>query len=230
MSLRFFASPIASYGVLARSTMENERHSGSGSGTLLARMLFFSDAFFAIVLTLLVLELRLPTGVTDASLFRGVLEMEPKLVAFAITFALVGVFWVAHVSIMRRLNAFDWLVAWVNLLFLFTVALTPFVSSLLGEYSVFGNAWRLYCMALIAIGSAQFVLFLVIYRGNGRLIGGVGRREFWHRLIRAVSPAASFALLLALSLMGFTRSSVFLSFLIVPITLVLVRVSLSRKR
>jgi hypothetical protein len=51
--------------------------------------------------------------------------------------------------------AFDWAAAWVNLIFLFTIALTPFVSSLLGEYSVFGHAWRIYCIALIAVGAAQ---------------------------------------------------------------------------
>jgi uncharacterized membrane protein len=72
--------------------MENERNSAeSGTIRLLERMLFFSDAVFAIALTLLVLELRLPAGVTDARLFRGVLEMGPKLVAFVITFALVAV-------------------------------------------------------------------------------------------------------------------------------------------
>lgn len=211
--------------------MESERDSAEpGTIRLLERMLFFSDAVFAIVLTLLVLDLRLPAGVTDAGLFRGVLQMEPKLVAFAITFALVAVFWMAHVSLTRRINAFDWLVAWVNLLFLFTIALTPFISTLLGEFGVFGNAWRLYCLALVAVGSAQLVLFLAVYRGNGRLIGGVSRREFWHRFIRAASPAASFAVLLALSLAGFTRISVILSFLIVPTIMVLVRFSLSRRR
>lgn len=210
--------------------MESERNSAEAGNTrLLERMLYFSDAVFAIVLTLLVLDLRLPADVTDASLFRGVLEMAPKLVAFAITFALVAVFWIAHVSITRRLNAFDWPVAWVNMLFLFTVTLAPFVTTLLGAYGVFGNAWRLYCVALIAIGSAQFVLFLVIYRGNGRLIGGMGRREFWHRLIRVASPAVSFAVLLALNLMGFTRVSFILSFLIVPAILVLVRFSFGRR-
>jgi uncharacterized membrane protein len=211
--------------------MESERDSAEpGTIRLLERMLFFSDAVFAIVLTLLVLDLRLPVGVTDAGLFRGVLQMEPKLVAFAITFALVAVFWMAHVSLTRRINAFDWLVAWVNLLFLFTIALTPFFSTLLGEFGVFGNAWRLYCLALVAVGSAQCVLFLVVYRGKGRLVGGVGRREFWHRLIRAASPATSFALVLALSLAGFTRISVILSFLMVPAIMVLVRFSLSRRR
>src|SRR5271155_4597399 len=140
-----------------------------GSHRLLERMLFFSDAVFAIVLTLLVLDLRLPAGITDANLLRGVLAIAPKLVAFATTFALVSVFWIAHVTLTRRLLEFDWAAAWVNLLFLFTVTLTPFASTLLGEYSVFGNAWRLYCLALMAVGIAQLILFLVIYRDAGRL-------------------------------------------------------------
>jgi uncharacterized membrane protein len=54
--------------------MESERKSAeSGNTRLLERMLYFSDAVFAIVLTLLVLDLLLPAGVTDESLFRGVL-------------------------------------------------------------------------------------------------------------------------------------------------------------
>ena len=57
-----------------------------GSQRLLERMLFFSDGVFAIVLTLLVLDLRLPPGITEGNLFRGVLSMSPKLAAFATTF------------------------------------------------------------------------------------------------------------------------------------------------
>lgn len=186
----------------------------------LERMLFLSDAVFAIVLTLLVLELRVTPGVTDANLFRGIVAMEPELVAFVISFVVVSVFWIAHVSIARRLTTFDWAAAWVNLIFLFTIALTPFVSSLLGEYSVFGNAWRIYCLALIAIGAAQFVLFLVIYRGGGRLVGGVTNREFFHRLVRASSPAIGFTLVMTLSLMGWPRTSFFVSWGVVPALLI----------
>jgi uncharacterized membrane protein len=186
----------------------------------LERMLFLSDAVFAIVLTLLALELRVTPGVTDANLFRGIVAMEPKLVAFVTSFLLVSVFWIAHVSIARRLTTFDWAAAWVNLIFLFTIALTPFVSSLLGAYSVFGNAWRIYCLALIVIGAAQFVLFLVIYRGNGRLVGGVTSREFRHRLVRASSPAIGFTVVLMLSLVGWPRTSFFLSWGVVPALLI----------
>jgi uncharacterized membrane protein len=199
-----------------------------GTLRLLERMLFFSDAVFAIVLTLLVLELRLPAGITEPSLFRGVLAMVPKLVSFATSFALVSVFWIAHLTITRRLIRFDWAAAWANLLFLFTITLTPFVSTPLGEYGVFGNAWRLYCLALIAIGLAQIILFLVIYRGNGRLIGGVSRRAFWHRFTRAISPCATFTILLALSLMGFARLSFYLCWVTIPAILILARFALGR--
>jgi uncharacterized membrane protein len=212
--------------------MERAENRANEPGTirLLERMLFFSDAVFAIVLTLLALELRLPAGSTEASLFRGVLAMVPKLVSFATSFALVSIFWIAHVTITRRLMKFDWAAAWANLLFLFTVTLTPFVSTPLGEYGVFGNAWRLYCLALIAIGLAQIILFLVINRGNGQLIGGVSRRVFWHRFTRTISPCASFTILLALSLMGFARLSFYLCWVTIPGILMLARFALGPGR
>jgi uncharacterized membrane protein len=201
-----------------------------GNVRLLERMLFFSDSVFAIVLTLLVLDLRLPPGATDTTLFRSLFAVEPKLAAFAITFALVAVFWIAHVSLARRLTAFDWPAAWFNLLFLFTITLTPFVSSLLGEFGVLGNAWRLYCLTLTGVGSALVMLFLVLYRNKGRLMGGVSRRDFWHRFTRVISPGASFALLLALSLAGFTRTSFVLSWVAVPIIMLAARYLFTRKR
>jgi uncharacterized membrane protein len=212
----------------ARFAMEQggSRALEPGTHRLLERMIYFSDAVFAIVLTLLVLDLRLPPGISDTNLFRSVLDMAPKLAAFATTFALVSVFWIAHVSITRRLLEFDWAAAWVNLLFLFTIALTPFVSTTIGEYGVFGNAWRLYCMELITVGVAQLILFGVIHRGKGRLVGGVSRRVFWHRFTRTSSPAAGFAILLALSFMGFTRLSFYLCWVTIPAILILARVTL----
>jgi uncharacterized membrane protein len=193
---------------------------------LFERMMFFSDAVFAIVLTLLVLDLRLPPGISDTNLFRSVLDMAPKLAAFATTFALVSVFWIAHVAITRRLMEFDWATAWVNLLFLFTIALTPFVSTTIGEYGVFGNAWRLYCMELVAVGVAQLILFAVIHRDNGRLVGGVSRRVFWHRFMRTSSPAVGFTILLALNWVGLTRLSFYLCWVTIPAILILARVTL----
>jgi uncharacterized membrane protein len=211
--------------------MADDRRNSDRAGALhlLERMLFLSDAVFAIVLTLLVLDLHVPADVSDANLFRAILAMEPRLVAFAITFALVSIFWIAHVAALRRLQVFDWPVAWVNLTFLFTITLTPFASTLLGAYSVFGNAWRFYCLVLIAIGVAQAVLMLVIYRDHAHLVGGASRREFWYRFSRAISPCAAFAVCLALSLLGLRQASVYLSFALVPLALVLARLLIAAR-
>jgi uncharacterized membrane protein len=202
---------------------DRRRRADPGAHRLLERMLNLSDGVFAIVLTLLVLDLRMPPGVTDANLFRGILAMEPRLVAFGLTFALDSLFWIAQASILRRLIVFDWAAAWANLAFLFTIALTPFASTLLGDYSVFGNAWRLYCLLLIAIGAAQTALMLVIYRDGGRLLGDTHRGEFWYRLTRAVSPVAAFSVALTFSLLGWTHVSVFASFVFVPVLLFVAR-------
>jgi uncharacterized membrane protein len=160
----------------------------------------------------------------------GVLNMEPKLVAFAITFGLVATFWISHVSISRRLRAFDWATAWINLLFLFTIALTPFVATLLGEYGVFGNAWRFYCLTLMVVGAALILLVLVVYRDKGRLIGGIHRKEYWYRVTRAASTSVGFAISLALSLMGFKHISVILGWVMIPTILILARFLFPRGR
>jgi hypothetical protein len=127
------------------------------------------------------------------------------------------------------LTTFDWATAWANLFFLFTIALTPFASTLLGEFSVLGNAWRLYCLTLMAVGAALIILVLVVYRDRGRLIGGMSRKEFFHRLTRAASPGVSFAILLALSLMGFQRISFMLSWVLIPTILILARFLFTRR-
>jgi uncharacterized membrane protein len=170
---------------------------------LLSRALFFSDAVFAIVLTLLALELRLPEGVPDGGLITALEALAPRLFAFALSFALVAVFWAAHLAMTRRLVRFDWPVIWVNLLFLFTITMTPLISSIAGEHGSFGQAWRIYCAFMVAIGGAQTLFFVVVARGRGRLIGGLDGREYWRRLIRALSPGVAFGAGLALGVAGY---------------------------
>jgi hypothetical protein len=80
---------------------------------LLERMLFSSDAVFAIVLTLLA-HLHLPRGTDDAHLVAGIEAVRGPLIAFAVSFGLVGFFWLVHVISLRTLATFDWLVAAAN--------------------------------------------------------------------------------------------------------------------
>ncbi|MCI3134373.1 TMEM175 family protein [Phenylobacterium aquaticum] len=167
---------------------------------LLDRMLFFSDAVFAIVLTLLVLELRPPER--GAPLMAGLAAMSGHFVAFFMSFALVGVFWAAHMNTLRILKHFDWSTAWANLVFLAPVSLMPFASSLVGERGFGRNEWSAYCLVMILTSACMMALVTVILRGGGRLCGGISGREHAYRLVRAAAPGLAFGVGLTATSLG----------------------------
>ncbi len=162
-------------------------------GRLLHRMMFFSDAVFAIVMTLLVLDLRPPPATSEAALGAGLAALAPTFGAFLMSFALTGVFWLAHMATARRLVRFDPLVAVSNLLFLLVVTLMPFVSRLLGEDFTSPIIWEVYSGALIAASLTNVLFVLAVNRGGGRLVGGVSGREVFARVLRAAAPAVAFS-------------------------------------
>jgi len=67
---------------------------GRGEGT--DRIAFFSDAVFAIALTLLVLDIRLPEGLADGELWDALRELWPQFFAYVLTFAVLGINWITH--------------------------------------------------------------------------------------------------------------------------------------
>src|SRR5205085_10241027 len=91
----------------------------------------------------------------------ALVEMAPHFGAFALSFAVTGVFWLGHLTILRSLARFDWWVAVINLLLLLILALMPFVSGLVGEYGQVGLGWQVYCAVLVAASLAQTALIAV---------------------------------------------------------------------
>jgi len=167
-------------------------HEAEADDRQLHRLLFFTDAVFAIVLTLLALELKAPEGDNLAELTRGLASMIGDFVAFTGSFALVGVWWMGHMSAMRRLISFDRTVAVLNLAFLLTVCLMPFSTSLMAHGRFAGLAWEIYCWNLILTSGIMVIMNLAIWRDGGRLVGGMVRDERMYRAMRAGAPGAAF--------------------------------------
>jgi len=94
------------------------------------RVLFFSDAIFAIAITLLVVDIRVPAlaSVHAAEQLRRSL---PQIVGFFISFAVIGVFWLGHHGIFRYIVTLDRALISLNLLFLGMIAFLPYPTSLL---------------------------------------------------------------------------------------------------
>ena len=106
-------------------------------GRELERILFFSDAVFAIAITLLVLTIEvpdIPPDLVSEELPGRLLDLWPKLFSYVISFLVILMFWTAHHSIFRPIKSYDRGLIWLNSLFLMFVAFLPFPTALLGAY------------------------------------------------------------------------------------------------
>jgi uncharacterized membrane protein len=116
-----------------------------------------TDGIFAVAMTLLVIELKLPAHSTilgQWDLVRGVVSLIPKLISWIISFFVLAIFWFAHHRQFHYVRVVDGKLLWLNLLFLSFVSLMPFSSALAGEYGrmVFSQVVYSTNMTLLAVG------------------------------------------------------------------------------
>lgn len=117
--------------------MAQAGHSANKTHFQLDRISFFTDGVFAIAITLLVIEFKVPVFVhpTDALLWDRLTHMVLLLLGFLISFCIVGYYWSVHHRIFGYVEKYTSRLIWLNLMFLFPVVLLPFTSGLLGEYA-----------------------------------------------------------------------------------------------
>jgi uncharacterized membrane protein len=131
-------------------------------GLRASRMEAFSDGVFAIAITLLVLELAVPS-IEEGGVGHQLIEGWPMYVAYLVSFASIGAAWVAHATITDHVERADALLLRLNLLLLFFVSLLPFPTKMLGEYAGHLDAERLavtvYGINLFAISAMSSVVW-----------------------------------------------------------------------
>jgi uncharacterized membrane protein len=120
--------------------MNHPRHDTSRTKFQVERFVFFSDAVFAICITLLVIVIKVPNHdemhiYTDADLWQYLSHNSLKFFGFIISFGIIGHYWSVHHRIFGYAINYSISLIWINLGFLFFVVLLPFSSGLLGEYA-----------------------------------------------------------------------------------------------
>ena len=102
----------------------------------LERLLALTDGVYAIVLTLLVLDLKIPegSGVGNAELMADLMHQMPNFIAYLISFLVIVIFWMRNHWILKPLTKGNETVFWLNLLHVFFLSLIPYTSSLVGHY------------------------------------------------------------------------------------------------
>ena len=126
------------------TTSSRDEPGGSGRGFGAerdpARVVFFSDAVFAITVTLLVLEIRPPTDYTN--LLHGLAALWPSYLAYALTFLFIGQVWANHHVMFDHIRAADRVILLLNTLALMMVAFLPFTTSVLAGALRSGHGQR----------------------------------------------------------------------------------------
>ena len=125
----------------------------------------FSDAVFAVIITIMALELRAPQGHTLGDVRDDLL---PGLVAYVLSFTLVGIYWNNHHHLLRAAQRISGAVMWTNLFLLFWLSLIPVLTEWLREEYEYPLPAATYGMVLLASGFAYRLLIRALIRANGR--------------------------------------------------------------
>ena len=196
-----------------------EPQAPGGARNDIARLGGFSDAVLAIAITVLVLDLRVGSGLSEEDMLDALRGLGPELFGFALSFWVIGRFWLSHHRMFRHLNGYDDRLLVLNLMFLSSVVFLPFPTAVLGQY--LHHRWALFLYAVsVAFAGALFTLLWVHIAYWARLVTleGYLRRSL---LLRFASVPAVFLVSMPVILLGWLHAATAMWVLLPPAVRVL---------
>ena len=136
----------------------------------------FSDGVLAIIITIMVLELKVPHGTDAASL----LPLVPVFLSYVLSFIFVGIYWNNHHHLLHAVRHVNGRILWANLHLLFWLSLIPFVTGWMGENHFASLPVALYGVVLLFAGVAYFILAhaLISYHGRDSALAKALGKDF----------------------------------------------------
>jgi uncharacterized membrane protein len=158
----------------------------------------FSDGILAISITLLVIEIHVP-GVPGSRLASALHGLLPSYLAYALSFATIGLVWLAHHSMFLMIRQTNRGLLMLNLLLLLLVAFLPFSTAVLAQYATTGRpgavvATELYSINMFLIGMAFLGVWTFLYAFPSLLVDGVERHRLTGPIKRSIVPPATYLL------------------------------------
>src|SRR5262245_35349530 len=135
----------------------------------------FSDGVFAIVITLLILDIHVP-DVDYSQLLTSIVALLPRMFAYVISFGVIGVYWLAHHQSLQLIGKLNGLLIWLNLVYLLAVSFMPFPTALLGRYPMQPLPIVIYGLNLIVANMTGLMLMLYL-RAHPELGSGYVHRQ-----------------------------------------------------
>lgn len=133
------------------------------------RLEAFSDGVIAIIITIMVLELRVPHGTN----WRDLVQLWPVFLSYLLSFIMMGIYWVNHHHLLHTVREVRGGILWANMNLLFWLSLMPFATAWMGENNFNSNTVMLYSVLANCCGIAYYILLTIIKNcnpGNNELL------------------------------------------------------------
>ena len=152
------------------------------------RLEAFSDGVIAIIITIMVLELKVPHG-DNLDALRPLI---PVFLSYLLSFAYVGIYWNNHHHTMQAVRSVNGGILWANLHLLFWMSLIPFITAWMGENHF--SRWPVFCygiiMAMTGVAYRIWALALIRHHGEDSLVAKAFGNDFKGKISIALYPVA----------------------------------------
>jgi len=162
------------------------------AGQSVERLAALSDGIFAVAMTLLVLDLRVPAADavhSERDLWRVLVALSPRLLIFLMSVMTLGIFWVGQQTQLNQFARADRNLAWIHIAFLCAVSLTPFSTSLLAEFIHYRMALLVYWFNILLLGVTLYWSWS--YATRARLLADELPGEIHPAVVRRIVIAQS---------------------------------------
>jgi uncharacterized membrane protein len=163
------------------------------------RLMALTDGVFAIVITLLVLEIHVPELSSGQGLTEALQEVRPSFIAFLISFLVVGIAWTAHRDLFAHVRLTDRNLVWLNLLYMLPLSLLPFGAALMSRYDREPVALSLYGLLLLSIALTRLIVWLYATNRPHLMFEAIDRRTRRVGILIVVIPAALWLLAIVIA-------------------------------
>ncbi|WP_316805242.1 TMEM175 family protein [Pedobacter nototheniae] len=139
------------------------------------RMILFTDAVFAIAITLLIIEIKAPEihqGMTFSEMADQLLNLIPKFIGFIISFFVIAIYWRSHHRMFSFIKDYDDKLIWLNFFFLFSIILMPFSSAYYSDNTTYSLPFWFYSLNITFTGLLNYAMLTYIIKHRGRISDG----------------------------------------------------------
>lgn len=203
-----------------RSRSARPRYERTSTGLEFDRVAFFSDAVFAIAMTLLVVGIGIPR-VSDNQVGDALREKRSEITSFFISFVVIGVYWRAHHRFWAQLRAVTSTLIVANMFYLAAIAFTPFPTALAGKYTEEPVSIVIYAITLAVASGLQAVMLYTANRED-LLFRRQPRAMLRYSLVASLVPVAVFLASIPLAF-GDTTWALYSWLLIIPLEILVDR-------